>query len=351
MRALVIHAAKDLRIEQQEILNPGENQVAVHIRAGGVCGSDLHYFHHGGFGAIRLKQPMIPGHEVAGEVAAIGSNVSDLEIGDRVAINPSLPCLKCKFCDREDFNQCLDMQFYGSAMRFPHVQGAFCEHLICEARQCIKLDPTSNNTDLHCAAFAEPLSVALHAVNRATQVTAGLSGKRVFVSGCGPIGLLTLMAARHAGAAEVVAADISDFVLNAANEVGADQTINISNDNQTIAAYQKEKGYFDIVFEASGAEAAMHTALEVVKPRGGVVQLGLGGDVMLPMNTCVAKEVQLIGSFRFHQEFERAVNLISSGEFDVRPLLSAKIPLEDAVAAFELAGDRSRAIKVQIAFN
>ncbi|MBX2885231.1 MAG: L-idonate 5-dehydrogenase [Granulosicoccus sp.] len=347
MRALVIHAPKDLRVEEEETLDPGKGQVAVRIRAGGVCGSDLHYFHHGGFGDIRLKEPMIPGHEVAGEIAAIGDDVDGLKIGQPVAVNPSLPCLQCHYCDLAQFNQCSDMRFYGSAMRFPHVQGAFREYTICEARQCV---PVNKGVNLHLAAFAEPLSVALHGVNRAAEAAGGLTGKRVFLSGCGPIGLLTLMAARHAGAREIVAVDVSDFVLKIAREIGADHTINVQTEADQFARYEKNKGYFDVVLEASGTEPGVRKALDVIRPRGVMAQLGLGGDISLPMNTCVAKEVQLIGSFRFHEEFEWAVKLINSGEIDVSPLLSATIPMESAVEAFELAGNREKAVKVQIAF-
>lgn len=347
MRAIVIHSAKDLRVEEEAMLQPGAGQVAIRIRAGGVCGSDLHYYHQGGFGAIRLKEPMVPGHEVAGEVAALGEGVEDLIVGQPVAINPSLPCLQCSYCQRAEFNQCLDMRFFGSAMRFPHVQGAFREHLVCEARQCV---PVKADLDLHHAAFAEPLSVALHGISRVAQACGGISGKRVFVSGCGPIGLLALMAAKHAGAREIVAVDVSDFVLKVARNVGANATINVVTESERFQDYQQDKGYFDVVLEASGSEAGIKKALDVIRPRGVLGQLGLGGDISFPMNTCVSKEVQLVGSFRFHEEFEWAVKLINSGEIDVSPLLSAKIPIEDALNAFELAGNREKAVKVQIAF-
>ena len=350
MQALVIHAPKDLRIEPQQISEPGFGQVAIAIKAGGVCGSDLHYYHHGGFGAIRLQEPMVPGHEVAGEVVALGSDVNGLQMGDLVAVNPSLPCLQCEYCEKSYFNHCLEMRFYGSAMRFPHVQGAFCQHLICEARQCVVMPA---DTDPHHGAFAEPLSVALHGVSRAITAlsnASSLSGQKVFVSGCGPIGLLTLMAARHGGAAEIVAADVSDYVLGVAMSVGADKVVNAQSSPEQFTAFKKIKGYFDIVFEASGQEPAIHQALSVLRPRGTLVQLGLGGDINLPMNLCVAKEIQMLGSFRFHEEFAHAAELIGQREIDVSPLLSAKIKMEDAVSAFELAGDRSKAIKVQIAF-
>ena len=127
MRAIVIHAAKDLRVEQREDEPVGPGEVAVRIEAGGICGSDLHYYNHGGFGAIRLREPMILGHEIAGVVAELGSGVAGLSVGDRVAVNPSRPCHRCRFCLRGLPNHCLHMRFYGSAMPMPHIQGGFRE--------------------------------------------------------------------------------------------------------------------------------------------------------------------------------------------------------------------------------
>ena len=348
MRALVIHSPHDLRIEDHPTTAPGKGEVSVQIYAGGICGSDLHYYHRGGFGAIRLKEPMIPGHEVAGKVAAIGEGVSHLEPGDSVAINPSLPCLECQYCRIAQYNQCLDMRFYGSAMRFPHVQGAFAQQLVCQARQCILLP---DQTNLHHAAFSEPLAVALHAINRASSACGGITGKRVLISGCGPIGLLTLLAARYAGASEVVATDVSDHVLGIARQCGADQTVNVLTGFESLSDYQSDKGYFDLAFEASGVESAIHNAIGVIRPQGTLVQLGLGGDVSLAMNLCVSKEIQMLGSFRFHEEFEWAAKLITSAQIDVSPLLSATISMDRALEAFELAGDRNQAVKVQIAFQ
>lgn len=347
MRAIVVHSARDLRLDPQPRATPGSEQVLVRIKAGGICGSDLHYFNQGGFGAIRLREPMILGHEVSGEIVELGTNVTNLAIGDRVAINPSLPCLECEYCQLGQHNHCLDMRFYGSAMRFPHVQGAFSEQLICEARQCVVLPA---KTDFHLAAFAEPLSVALHCINRISEVGKGLSGKRVLVSGCGPIGSLAIMAARHSGALEIVALDVADHVLAIADTVGADQSINVATNSAALKQFEDGKGYFDVVIEASGSEAAVHTALNLIRPRGVLAQLGLGGDISLPMNLCVSKEVALIGTFRFHREFAWAAQLIGSGRFDVSPLLSAAIPIESAAEAFALAGDRNQAVKVQIAF-
>src|SRR5262247_773954 len=123
MKAVVIHAARDLRVEERETEKVGPGQVEVAIEAGGICGSDLHYYQHGGFGTVRIREPMILGHEVAGTVAAVAPDVTTVAVGDRVAVNPSRPCAACRFCLEGLPNQCLDMRFYGSAMRMPHVQG------------------------------------------------------------------------------------------------------------------------------------------------------------------------------------------------------------------------------------
>ena len=139
MRAVVIHAAKDLRVEecQAETAGPGEVEIAVEV--GGICGSDLHYFNHGGFGTVRLREPMILGHEVAGRIAALGDGVEGLAVGDRVAVSPSRPCEACEYCLAGLSNQCLNMRFYGSAMPLPHIQGAFRQRLVALASQCHKV--------------------------------------------------------------------------------------------------------------------------------------------------------------------------------------------------------------------
>jgi L-idonate 5-dehydrogenase len=343
MRALVIHAAKDLRIEELPVEAPARGQVEVAIEAGGICGSDLHYYNHGGFGTVRLREPMILGHEVAGVVAALGEGVSDLAVGDRVAVSPSRPCNACDYCLKGQQNHCLNMRFYGSAMPMPHIQGAFRERLIAKAWQCHKV---AESVSIGEAAMAEPFAVTLHAVNRAGSLT----GKRVLVTGCGPIGALAIIAARAHGAREIVATDVMDTVLNKALEVGADRVINVAESPEKLSAYAERKGYFDVQFEASGNERAVRAGLEVLRPRSTLVQLGLGGDVSIPQNVVVAKEIEMKGTFRFHEEFALAIDLINQGRVDLRPLLTETYPLDDAVRAFEVAGDRNRSMKVQIAF-
>ena len=343
MRALVIHSAKDLRIEARETKEPGPDEVAVRMARGGICGSDLHYFNHGGFGAIRLREPMILGHEVSGHITALGEGVTGLREGALVAISPSRPCGACDYCWRGAQNHCLNMSFYGSAMPFPHIQGAFSETLIAQASQCAVAEGLSPGL----AAMAEPLAVCLHGTKRA----GALLGKRVLITGCGPIGALSILTARRAGAAEITVADISAQPLTFAQRLGADRAIDLSTEPDALDAYTADKGHFDVLFEASGAEPALVGALAALRPGAVIVQLGLGGDMSLPMNTIVAKELELRGSFRFHEEFGWAVQMMQQGLIDPSPLITQTFGIEDAVAAFTLASDRSQAMKVQLDFN
>jgi L-idonate 5-dehydrogenase len=343
MKAAIIHAAHDLRIEDADIPPLGPNDVQVRIRAGGICGSDLHYYQHGGFGTVRLREPLIPGHEIAGEVTQTGTAVTRVSAGDRIVVNPSRVCGHCRYCLEGKPRHCLDMRFFGSAMRFPHVQGGFREVMVCTDDQAVAVP---QGLTLEKAVFAEPLSVCLHAATQAGP----LLGRRVLVTGTGPIGALAIMVARHAGAREVVATDLAEAPLAVARRIGADLAVNTRADPAGLDRFSADKGYFDVVFEASGSGAALASALQVVRPGATIVQVGLGGGEMtLPINLLVAKEIQLRGTFRFDAEFEWAVGFIASGAIDVAPLLTEIVPLNDAVRAFELAGDRSRAMKVQLA--
>jgi L-idonate 5-dehydrogenase len=235
------------------------------------------------------------------------------------------------------------MRFYGSAMPFPHVQGAFREVLVADAVQCVSADGLTPGE----AAIAEPLAVTLHATRRAGEIL----GKRVLVTGCGPIGLLSILAARRAGAAEIVATDLSDFTLSLARKVGADRTINIGSEPDALTPYAAQKGSFDVLYECSGAAPALVAGIAALRPRAVIIQLGLGGDMNLPMMAITAKELDLRGSFRFHEEFATGVGLMQKGLIDVKPLITHTLRLSDAVTAFELATDRSQAMKAQIAFN
>ncbi|SDO17373.1 L-idonate 5-dehydrogenase [Polaromonas sp. JS666] len=344
MEALVIHAPGDLRVENIPTPDVGAHQLRVRVRCGGICGSDLHYYQHGGFGTIRIKEPMVLGHEVAGVIEAVGSGVTAFSLGERVAVSPSQPCGLCRYCQQGLQNHCLDMRYYGSAMRTPHVQGAFRQEIVVETHQAHRLAASVSDSE---GAMVEPLSVALHAVRRAGP----LLGKSVLVTGCGPIGALVIVAARRAGATHIVATDVSAYTLGKALKVGADEVINVAEEADGLSRFTDGKGQFDVLFEASGNERALRGAFDVLRPRGIIVQVGLGGEMTLPINTIVAKEFDLRGAFRFHEEFATAVELLNKGLVDVKPLISATLSYRDSARAFALAADRSQAMKVLLNFD
>lgn len=343
MKIITAYGAKDLRIEDRDMPAPGSGEVLVKMECGGICGSDLHYYNHGGFGTVRLKEPMILGHEVSGRIETLGDEVDGLSIGQLVAVSPSRPCGECRYCVLGQQNHCLNMRFYGSAMPFPHIQGAFREYLVADASQCVVADGISAGA----AAMAEPLSVVLHAASQA----GSLAGKRVLVTGCGPIGLLAVLVARAYGALEVVATDMTDFTLAKANDVGADTTFNVATTPDALSRYEKNKGWFDVLFECSGVAAALCDAIPAMRPGGTIVQLGLGGDMTLPVQVMTAKELSLRGSFRFHHEFPKAVEFMQSKRIDVSALITRSLSYQDAVEAFEIAGDRRQSVKVQLEFT
>jgi len=345
MDALVIHAPGDLRVEDVPTPAVGPDELRVRVRAGGICGSDLHYFQHGGFGTVRIQQPMVLGHEVAGVIEEVGCAVSGFAVGERIAICPSHPCGLCQYCQLGLQNHCLDMRYFGSAMRMPHVQGAFRREIVVGVRQAHHLADGVSDAE---GAMAEPLAVALHAVNRAGP----LLGKSILVTGCGPIGALVVVAARRAGAAFIAVTDVVAQPLRSARKVGADQTLNIAEQPDALQPFSADKGRFDVLFEASGNERALRAGLAVLRPRGVIVQVGLsGGEMNLPINTIVAKELDLRGTFRFHEEFGVAVELINRGLVDLKPLVSATLPYRDAGRAFALAADRSLSMKVLLDFD
>ncbi len=343
-RACVLHAEKDLRIESVRVAAMGDEQVLVRIGAGGICGSDLHYYLDGGFGVVRVKQPIVLGHEVAGTVEAVGAKVTKVKPGDRIALNPSRPCGHCKFCQAGEQQHCLDMWFYGSAMRIPHSQGAFREHIVAHEFQC---EPVGDAVSLGEAACCEPLSVALHAVRQAGSLT----GKRVLVTGSGPIGALVIAAARYAGALEVVATDLHDAALAKAREMGATRTVNVSQaPGLGSEEFTADKGYFDVAIECTGAGVVIREVLPVLRPRGTLVQVGVTGEVPIPINAIVGKEIRLQGAFRFHAEYALAARLIKEGRINVKPIITATLPMDRAVEAFEMAADRKSQMKVQLTF-
>lgn len=347
MLAAVCHGKKDLRIEAIEDRPLAAGEVRVAVAFGGICGSDMHYYHRGAVGDFTVREPLTLGHEISGVVIELGEGVTHLKPGMKAALDPSRPCLVCRYCRAGRSNLCVDMLFLGSAGRFPHVQGGFAQHLVLREDQIV---PVPDDTDLLRLSVAEPLSVGLHAVNRAGP----LAGRRVIVTGSGPIGLLTARSARLAGAVEVVSTDVEDAPLAIAQaSMGATRTVNVASNPAGLAEFEVDGGYFDVGFEASGTAAALGSLFKVIRRGGRIVQVGMlpAGTAPVPMNVLQAREIELVGAFRAHDEFRLAVDLIVSDAIDVTPILSGTYPLSQAASVFELAGDRAKVVKLHLAFD
>jgi L-idonate 5-dehydrogenase len=316
----------------------GAGDVLLKLGAGGICGSDLHYYFEGRNGNFVVREPLIPGHEASAVVAAIGDGVTRVKVGDKVAVSPSHACGRCAYCRQGREQLCEKMRFLGSASLFPHIQGMFREYFVMGERQCY---PVAGDISLGELAFAEPLAVGLHAVNRGGD----LLGKSVLITGAGTIGCVTVLAARLAGAARVTVSDILDRPLEQARIVGADVTLHAARDADALRTPQ-----FDVAYEVSGSFAALKTCVAAIRRGGVVVQVGTLPHEPLPfvVNELMAKELDLRGAFRWGIEFDWAVEYLSSRKVDVRPLLSGQYPLAEAVDAFRAAADKNRSTKVQL---
>lgn len=336
VQAIVAHGAGDLRLESVPASDPLRGEVEVSLAVGGICGSDLHYFHSGGVGDFMIREPLVLGHEIAGTVSRLGPEVSGLKVGTRVVVNPSRPCGRCPACMRGRRNLCADGTFLGSAARMPHTQGGFRERMVVGEEQCVALP---EHLEFRDAVFAEPLSVALHAVERAGP----LLMRNVLITGAGPIGVLIALAAHHAGAAAITVTDVVDAPLDVARAVGATATVNVALEHDAVDG-------MDVAFEASGAPAALQTCLDWVNPGGRLVLVGLmpPGTVPAAANQIVTRELDVVGSFRFvGSQFDAAVSALADG-LGVSPLLSARFAFTDPDGAFAAASRREAAMKVQV---
>jgi len=334
MLSCVVHGQGDLRVEELPPVSPGPGQALVAVRYGGICGSDLHYWRHGGVGDFRLKEPLVLGHEV------VGTALSGPFEGQSVAVHPATPCGVCPECADGRRHVCRDTRYLGSAARTPHVQGGFAARIAVPQGQ---LRVLPEGLGLRRAALAEPLSVALHAVRRAGEVR----GRHVLVTGAGPIGCLVVAAAKAAGAGRVTVTDLLPAALEYGRVAGADVVVRA--DDPSDAGWPEE---VDVAVEASGVAAGLDTCLRSVRRGGVVVQLGMLPPGRSPFagNLVVSREIELRGAFRFDAEFDEALQLLA-GEPVFDGLVSAVVPVTEAESAFGLAGDRARSCKVLLDFG
>lgn len=335
MKAVVVHGRDDLRIE--EVTDPvcGPDQVLVELAWGGICGSDIAYWKNGASGTATLSGPLVLGHEVSGRVAAIGAESEEVLAGRGISAGTLVTLHPATYVGRdatgvhddERLNLWPEVRYFGSAAFQPHEQGAFSRYRTVRPDQ-LRVIPTG--VALKQAALAEPFGVALHAVNRAGDV----SGQTVLVNGCGPIGALAVAAAHAAGAQRVIAADLSDAALDIASKMGADEVVNPGTGGVLPTDV-------DVAIEASGAPRALGGVIAAVRRGGVLVQVGNlpGGEVSAALGNIVTREIDYRGSYRFVDEISDALALMAGG-VDVSPLMTHEVPMDEAVRGFEIAADR-----------
>ena len=341
MKAAVLHQARDLRLEDVPTPAIGLDDIKVAIRSVGVCGSDVHYLRTGRIGDFIVEAPMILGHEVAGVVAEVGENVTSLQVGDRVALEPGVPCRRCEWCKTGRYNLCPYVQFFAT----PPVDGALSEYAVSPADFAYKVP---DSVSLDEAALIEPLSVGIHACRRGHLQ----AGQTVFISGAGPIGLTSLAAARAAGATQIFISDVRGSRLDIAKAMGATTLINAEQEGaQKVVMAQTDGRGVDLSIECAGAEGALSDCLSAAARGGTVVVVGLGDEThyQVPMVELATKELDLKGIFRYVYTYPAAINLLASGAVDLTPMITHHFPFEETLEGFEYAEKGTDgAVKVMI---
>jgi len=337
-QAAVLRKINDLGLEPRPMPSPKPHEVLLAMKSVGICGSDVHYWVEGRIGDFVLNAPMVVGHESAGLVIEVGSDVKHLKAGDRVTIEPGVPCKKCHYCKTGRYNLCLDVEF----MATPPYDGAIANYITHDSHFCYKLE---DHVTYEEAAMCEPLSVGIHACARANiQI-----GHRVLIMGAGPIGLVNLFAAKAAGATKVTLVDLKEDRLKVAKQLGADGVI-LATANIQEELEKQDLGPIDVTIECSGAQAAIKTAIRATRSGGVVVLVGVGSkEVTVPLVDAAVREVDIRGVFRYANSYPKALALITSGKIDVKPLITHRYSLNEVVKAFETSRDMTDgAIKVMI---
>ncbi|CAH1797257.1 unnamed protein product [Owenia fusiformis] len=326
----ILYSKGDLRLEERDIPTPGKGEVQVSIHSVGICGSDVHYWTHGAIGDFIVKAPMVLGHESSGIVTALGEGVKHLKVGDRVALEPGVPCRACDYCKTGRYNLCPDVEFHAT----PPYHGTLARLITHAADFCFKLP---DHVSFEEGALLEPLSVGIHACKRAGVTV----GDNVLICGAGPIGLVNLLTAKAMGAATVCVTDIDEGRLKVAKTLGANHTVLVtSRDAKALASQVKEcmDGKIDITIECSGAESSIQLGIFATKSGGVLVLVGLGpAEVKLPIVDAAVREVDIRGIFRYCNTYPTALAMVASGAVNVKPLVTHHFALEKTLDAFETA--------------
>jgi len=340
MKVAVMEGIKKISIQEREIPKPKEDEVLIRIKSVGICGSDIHYYKEGRIGSFVVEKPLILGHEAAGEIIDIGSNVRFLKVGDRVALEPGIPCRKCIYCKKGRYNLCPEISF----MATPPVDGAFAEYVTHPSDFVFKLP---DNISYDEGALIEPLSVGVYACEKA-KIT---PGEDILIFGAGPIGLLTLQTAKVYGAKNVVVVDINDFRLYKAKELGADYIINSKLENLKDKVKEIFPEGVDIIFEASGSSSVIMESTKFVKRGGRIVFIGLTSEDFskININEMISKELEFFSIFRYANVYQKAIDLVAKGKINLKPLITHHFSLEKVQEALNFADEnKEKCIKVII---
>ncbi|KAL9409594.1 hypothetical protein AB3S75_047915 [Citrus x aurantiifolia] len=332
-----------LKIQPLELPSLGPYDVLVRMKAVGVCGSDVHFLKTLRCADSVVKEPMVIGHECAGVIEKVGSEVKTLVPGDRVALESGISCWQCDYCKGGRYNLCPKSKGLGS----PPVHGCLANQLVHPADLCFKLP---DNVSLEEGAMCEPLSVGVHACRRANIGPE----TNVLIMGSGPIGLVTMLAARAFGAPRIVIVDVDDYRLSVAKKLGADNIVKVSTNLQDIAEevekIQKAMGTgIDVSFDCAGFNKTMSTALSATRSGGKVCLLGMGHhDMTVPLTPAAAREVDVLGVFRYKNTWPLCLEFLRSGKIDVKPLITHRFGFsqKEVEEAFETSARGGTAIKV-----
>lgn len=338
----ILYKKLDLRLEERPIPEPAKGEVQLCMQKVGICGSDVHYWQHGGIGdRFIVTGPMLLGHECSAVVTKVGEGVSHLKVGDRVAIEPHGVCRTCEQCKSGRYNLCPNVFFLAT----PPDSGALARYHVHGADFVFKLP---DNVSFEEGALIEPLSVGLHACRRARLAM----GHRVLVCGAGPIGLCAMLSAKAFGASAVCVTDIDPKRLEFAKEVGATHTVLIErgSSEEEVAKKVAETlgGAPDRTIECSGAQFSVNLGVFATKPGGVFTIVGHGPNkVEFPVVSLVAKEIEIVGSFRYINTWQTAIDMISCGKINVAPLVTHRYTLEETMQAFEMSKS-GQGVKVMI---
>jgi 2-desacetyl-2-hydroxyethyl bacteriochlorophyllide A dehydrogenase len=339
MKAAVLYGAKDLKLEELQVPTPGEGESLIRIRAAGICGSDLHYYSKGSSGPFKPVKSFVLGHEFAGSVESPGGE--GFGEGDRVVVEPGIPCFRCFYCRRGRYNLCSNLKFIGTAASIPHIDGGFAEYCKVPA---VSLHKVPDGLGFEEAALAEPLSVAIHACRRG-----GIdAGEKALILGAGPIGLLTASMAILRGSIEPIVVDLVERRLRVASDIGA-RAVTLGQDTADEVIELTGGEGADIVFEASGSPSAIPVALKAVRKGGRVVLIGNLPDENLTARlvSIATKELDVRGVFRYANTFDVAIDLLSRKLVPISKMITHRFAIGDIRKAFDIAlsGD---ALKVLI---